>query len=268
MDKKLMEMSLEKKIGYAQEIIRQALDKYQKTALAWTGGKDSTLLLWLVREVCLQDHRNLPSIIFINEGDTFEEILEFIDEVSKRWDFEVIELKNEDVLKQVSQIGDIVKVEKLNEVNRGELESLGFYEEEFPFEPESFVGNHLMKTLPLKLFIEDNGIEALFIAIRWDEQEARKNEEYFSEREDPYHIRVHPILHFTERDVWNTILKYGIPFNSLYAQGYRSLGAKSTTFKVADIPAWEQDLENTSERAGRAQNKEAIMQRLRALGYM
>ncbi|MFQ5838594.1 MAG: phosphoadenosine phosphosulfate reductase, partial [Thermoplasmata archaeon] len=32
-------------------------------------------------------------------------------------------------------------------------------------------------------------------------------------------------------------------------------------------PAWEQDLEASSERAGRAQDKEEIMERLRALGY-
>ena len=268
MDEKLQKLPLYEKVSYAQDIIRKALDRYRNATLAWTGGKDSTLLLWLVREVCLQNKKDLPAIVFINEGDVFEEILEFVEEVSKKWNLEVIELKNEDVLKQVSKVGDIVKVELLNEVNRKELESLGFNEKEFPFEPESFVGNHLMKTLTLKMFIEENNIQALFTAIRWDEQEARKGEDFFSERENPRHVRVHPILHFTERDVWNAIMQYEIPYCSLYAQGYRSLGAKSTTFKVADIPAWEQDLENTPERAGRAQNKEAIMERLRALGYM
>ena len=268
MDEKLQNLSLLEKISYAQDIIRRTLDRYQKSALAWTGGKDSTLLLWLVRDVCLHGKKDLPAIIFINEGDVFKEILDFVERVSKNWNLEVIELKNEDVLKQVNKVGDMVRVELLNEVNRKELESLGFNEKEFPFEPESFVGNHLMKTLPLKRFIEENNIQVLFTAIRWDEQEARRDEAFFSERENPRHIRVHPILHFTERDVWNAIIQYEIPYCSLYAQGYRSLGARSTTLKVADVPAWEQDLENTPERAGRAQNKEAIMERLRALGYM
>ena len=38
--------------------------------------------------------------------------------------------------------------------------------------------------------------------------------------------------------------------------------------KESDIPAWEQDLENTEERAGRRQDKEEAMARLRMLGYM
>ena len=32
--------------------------------------------------------------------------------------------------------------------------------------------------------------------------------------------------------------------------------------------AWEQDLENTTERGGRGQGKEAVMEKLRDLGYM
>jgi 3'-phosphoadenosine 5'-phosphosulfate sulfotransferase (PAPS reductase)/FAD synthetase len=62
--------------------------------------------------------------------------------------------------------------------------------------------------------------------------------------------------------------KKNIPVNKLYAEGYRSLGAKNTTRKVGDKPAWEQDLRNAKERAGRVQDKEEIMKRLRDLGYM
>ncbi len=41
-----------------------------------------------------------------------------------------------------------------------------------------------------------------------------------------------------------------------------------TTIKPEDKPAWEQDLESTTERVGRRQDKEQIMKRLRDLGYM
>jgi phosphoadenosine phosphosulfate reductase len=46
------------------------------------------------------------------------------------------------------------------------------------------------------------------------------------------------------------------------------LGAKTTSIKSVETPAWEQDLENTEERAGRRQDKEEAMERLRKLGYM
>ena len=40
------------------------------------------------------------------------------------------------------------------------------------------------------------------------------------------------------------------------------------TRPTGDKPAWEQDLENTPERVGRAQDKEGIMELLRRYGYM
>jgi phosphoadenosine phosphosulfate reductase len=41
-----------------------------------------------------------------------------------------------------------------------------------------------------------------------------------------------------------------------------------STDKSAQEPAWLQDMANTTERAGRAQDKEDLMERLRDLGYM
>lgn len=77
-----------------------------------------------------------------------------------------------------------------------------------------------------------------------------------------------PILHFTERDVWDAHFACDIPICSLYQQGYRSLGARVSTTKSGDAPACEQDLENTTERGGRRQDKEELMEKLRQLGYM
>ncbi len=270
MDEKLMNLPLEKKVEKAEEVIKEAYEKFEpeEMAIAFTGGKDSTLLLWLVKRVCDKNNYEMPNVMFINEGDVFEEIWDFVFDLSEKWGFELKIAENVDVLRLVKKIGDPVKVRELNEFNRQELKKIGFQGDEFPFEPESFVGNHLMKTVAMKMFIIDNGIKALFTGIRWDEQEARRNETYFSPRDDPEHTRIHPILHFTEKDVWDATFKYKIPFNKLYAEGYRSLGAKSTTKKIDDRPAWEQDLEKVPERAGRRQDKEGIMKRLRDLGYM
>ena len=41
-----------------------------------------------------------------------------------------------------------------------------------------------------------------------------------------------------------------------------------STEKTTEEPAWLQNLEDTTERAGRAQDKEDLMERLRDLGYM
>lgn len=85
----------------------------------------------------------------------------------------------------------------------------------------------------------------------------------------PEHTRIRPILHFTEKDLWDTYAAFKIPYCVLYERGYRSLGAKTTShISIEGVPAWEQDLENTEERAGRRQDKEKAMERMRKLGYM
>ncbi len=265
--------SLKEKVEKAKEVIRAAYERFphDKIVLAWTGGKDSTLILWLILKVCKESGSSFPKTMFINEGDIFPETLDFVKKWAKEWNVDVDFVQNDNVLEQVKKLGDPVYVDKLDRRNKRALERLGFKEKSFPFEPESLVGNHLMKTVAMNIYLEKVKAEALITGIRWDEQEARADETYFSPRSavgGPKHVRVHPILHFREKDVWEVTHREKIPYVKLYEDGYRSLGAKVTTIKPEDKPAWEQDLESTTERVGRRQDKEQIMKRLRDLGYM
>lgn len=266
----LWNLSIECKIKQSEKIIEQAFKKYNnnKLAIAFTGGKDSTLLLWLVKKYCDKKNIEIPRLMFIDEGDVFEEVIKFSNKLAKKWNLDMTTVRNDDVIKQVKKIGDMVEVTKLNENNQKEIKRLGYKGKKFPFEPESFVGNHLMKTVAMNNFIITNNMDAIFTGIRWDEQDARADETFLSSRKEPDHMRIQPILHFRENDIWRAIKKYNIPMNILYKKGYRSLGARCTTTKINDKPAWEQDLKNTVERAGRRQDKEKMMKKLRALGYM
>lgn len=267
--------TLVKKTQDSKKVIRDAFRKFkpEELGITWTGGKDSTLVLWLIRQVCQEDGIPMPLVFTIDEYDTFDEIEGFIDKYKKEWNLNLVICCNDDAIKAAGgQLGALVQVKDLNERNRQEVARIGYEEGEFAFEAESYVGNHLMKTVPFNLFLEEYKIKAVFQGLRWDEQVARARDEYFTYRQpgelSPGHTRINPILHFTERDVWNTARTFKIPHNELYTQGYRSLGAKSTSKRFADIPAWEQDLENTGERDGRRQDKEEAMEKLRRLGYM
>jgi len=265
---------IEKAKGVIREAFGQA--RPEEIAVTWTGGKDSdsTTDLWLVRQVCLEENYHLPHIITIDEGDAFPEITDFLIRISQKWHIDLKWLCNFDVLAAcLSHLGNTVQVKRLNERNQAELKRIDFTEDSFVFEAESYAGNHLMKTVVLNQFIENNNIKMVFTAIRRDEQSARKKDDYFTQKPGGYlmpeHTRVTPILDFTERDIWNNIQLHRLPYCSLYEIGYRSLGARSTSnVAEAGIPAWKQDLENTVERAGRRQDKEKAMERLRNLGYM
>ncbi len=258
------------KAALSQAVLLEAMRKHgDGFRLAWTGAKDSTLVLWLARRACLAARRPMPEVLTIDEGDGFPEVAAFRERVAREWGLSVTVVRNEEILGRGVRLGDYVAVADLSPALRAELSRLGFTAPGFPFDPESPVGNQLMKVAPLNAFLRGAGVSALATAIRWDEHPARSGEDYESPRETPPHVRCHPILHFRECDVWEITLGEGIPFCELYTLGYRSLGTRSGTVPVGDRPAWEQDLtDRTAERAGRDPGKEAAMDRLRSLGYM
>jgi phosphoadenosine phosphosulfate reductase len=298
--------ALEDKIEKAIDVVATGLEEYENPAIMWTGGKDSTLTLYFVKEVADQYGYDLPPAVFIDHYQHFEELLEFVDRWAEEWDLDVIFARNEDVGEYVEEggldPGDDIEIDALDEHNRRHVREILEYEEEtFPFLLDTYVGNHLLKTVALNDALEEHDIDGVVSGIRWDEQEARADETFFSPRHDPDiyppHDRIQPILQFDEADVWDAFWYYvvpesvpdfpddgyvpaayddlpngltheDIPISPKYFEGFRSLGSEVSTTKAEQEPAWLQDLENTTERAGRAQDKEDLMERLRDLGYM
>jgi len=298
--------TLEAKIEKAVEVTRRGLEEYENPAVMWTGGKDSTLTLYFVREVATEFGYEMPPAIFIDHFQHFDDLLDFVHRWADAWDVDVYMARNEDVGEYVDanglEPGDDIPVADLNEQNDHHIRNILEYEEEtFPFLLDTYVGNHLLKTVALNNALEDHDIDGVISGVRWDEQEARADETFFSPRHDPDiyppHDRIQPILQFAERDVWDAFWHYVVPesvsdfpeegyvpqsFDDLpnglghedipvspkYFEGFRSLGSQVSTEKSDPEPAWLQDLEETVERAGRAQDKEDLMERLRDLGYM
>jgi hypothetical protein len=73
---------LDKIIDDAKKVIREALKRYkpEEIAITWTGGKDSTMVLWLFRQVCKEDGIDLPAVFSIDEFDHFDEVHDFIED--------------------------------------------------------------------------------------------------------------------------------------------------------------------------------------------
>ena len=79
MNERLMNLSLDDKVEKSKEIILEAIERFgeEKTAVAWTSGKDSTVLLNLIREV-YNDHVPI-SVFFVDTGKHFDEVYRFRD---------------------------------------------------------------------------------------------------------------------------------------------------------------------------------------------
>ncbi len=286
------------KIRAGEEVVKQALEKYdsEEVLIGFTGGKDSTLTAWIVKRVCEEQGFEKPDFMFVDHGQHFDELEDYVRRLADDWGFGVTVSKNEDLIEKAENPGDKVPVEELNERNQKEAERVGDYEE-VPWLMDTEAGNHLLKTVPMNELLENRGIRAVINGVRWDEHESRGDEDFYSPRTDPDHIRVHPILQLDERDVWDVswfhmvpdvtgvdinsypemeedlpegYSKEELPISPKYWKGFRSLGSEVSTDKREEKPAWLQDVENTKERAGRAQNKDdkEIMDKLRKLGYM
>jgi len=224
-------MNLNKKIETARKIIRQASKKWKPSqiAVAWTGGKDSTVLLHLVRE---EFGGKVPFKIFFNDSTLeFKEIYDFVKKLKKEWKLNLLWIKHlpED-LEAYSKATDnemkmeIMRIAKINAIN---------------------------------FALAEYKIKAFMSGIRLDEHKARSTETYFSKRST--HTRVHPILDFILDDIWKYIKKFDVPYVNLYDKGYKSLGEAPFTKPVKN--------KNAPERAGREATKEKTMERLRKLGY-
>ncbi len=219
--------TFEAKVAKSQSILKEALDRFgDKMALAWTGGKDSTTALHLLKEV--GGGRVPIPVLNIDTSAKFKEIYEFRDRLALEWDLDLRIVRNEEALKTI-------------EIAKDKAECC-----------------FRLKTEMIAASIKKYGWQALITGMRWDEQPDRERETYFSPRETPPHTRVHPILHFTEMDIWRYIKANNVPFCSLYKKGYRSLGCE---------PCTQRGRAGGPERAGRDQQKEEIMRRLRDMGY-
>ncbi|MDG6929746.1 MAG: phosphoadenosine phosphosulfate reductase family protein [Nitrososphaerota archaeon] len=259
-------LSLNAKVAISKIVVKDALERFRRPFVVWSAGKDSMVVLHIVKAVVEEMGTNMPPALFIDHGQHYDETYRMIEEISKQWNFRVISAKNEDAISKARD--GKVYVKELSEENKREARRIGFTGEYFEYSLETDVGNHIFKTVAMNDTIRKYRIDALFTGIRWDENPARSREVFISPREEPAHVRVHPILPFTERNIWDYTFKNNLPIHPLYKEGYRSIDGKYDSKKVGDKPAWEQDLEHTRERAGRSQDKEGMMERLREFGYM
>jgi len=254
-------------------ILREAYNQFDRVAALWSVGKDSTALLHLCRKAFFG---RIPfPVIHIDTSYKFREMYEFRDKCVEDWGLDLIVAQNKAALAAgMGPHGD------------SKLECCT-----------------ALKTEALKQCIAEHGFEALLLGIRRDEHGIRAKERHFSPRDEQFrwnyedqppelwdqyttqtdeefHLRVHPLLDWREVDVWRYVRREGLLVNPLYfarnGKRYRSLGCETCCSPVEsnastlDEIIAEIETGKTAERAGRAQDKEDAytMQKLRSLGYM
>jgi sulfate adenylyltransferase subunit 2 len=280
-------------------VLREAYANFKSLCMLWSIGKDSTVLLWLARKAFF-GHVPFP-LVHIDTSYKIPEMITYRDRLALEWQLTMIVGQNEEALRtgQTFPRGAVdrltccrlLKTDALKHTLSGAWPrrrlNLQTGQYEIDRNPEPFTG--------------------VIVGLRADEEGSRSKERYFSPRnqrstwdigEQPpefwnqyktdfapgTHVRVHPLLDWTEVNVWEYIERESIPTVSLYYAGeggtrYRSLGCGPCTQAVASNAATVGEIlvelrtgkfAHVAERAGRAQDKEdgGGLETLRRDGYM
>jgi sulfate adenylyltransferase subunit 2 len=257
-------------------ILREAFNKFEKLAMLWSIGKDSTVLLWLARKAFF-GHVPFP-LVHVDTTYKIPSMIEYRDRLVRDWNLRLIVGKNEQALvgKAIYPLGNATRVQCCQS----------------------------LKSDALKQVLDEHGFTGVIVGVRRDEEPTRAKERYFSPRDknmewnvedqppelwDQFktdfqpgtHVRVHPLLHWTEVNIWEYIQRENIPVIPLYfangkGERYRSLGCAPCTFPIKSNAKTVREIieelrhTNTAERSGRAQDKESedAFEKLRRDGYM
>lgn len=291
--------NLDKLESQSVYILREAYREFKNICMLWSIGKDSTVLLWLTRKAFF-GHVPIP-LVHIDTHYKIPEMIEYRDKLALEWKLNMIYGENKTALEQKQTFPD-GNVDRITCCKYLKTEAL----------KKTLSGEWVRYKLDhqKKRYMEDENKEpytGVIVGVRADEEGSRSKERYFSPRdrdsewdvgEQPpefwnqfktdfapgTHVRVHPLLDWTEVNIWEYIDRENIPVVPLYfnrgdGKRYRSLGCypctKPVDSKAKTVKEIIEELKsgkfaNIAERSGRDQDKEdgGGLERLRRDGYM
>ena len=280
-------------------ILREAYSQFKNLGMLWSIGKDSTVLLWLARKAFF-GHVPMP-LIHVDTHYKIPEMIEYRDRFSKEWKLDMIYGENKEALenKQTFPDGNVSRITCCKNLKADALKNtLNGAWPRYRMNHDS--GNY-------ELDENREAFTGVIVGVRADEEGSRSKERYFSPRNEENtwdfgdqppefwnqyktdfapgtHLRIHPLLDWTELDIWEYILRENIPIVSLYfdqgnGKRYRSLGCYPCTSPVESTAKTVSEIveelktgkfADIAERSGREQDKEdgGGLEELRKEGYM
>jgi sulfate adenylyltransferase subunit 2 len=287
-------------------ILREAYKHFERMCMLWSIGKDSTVLLWLARKAFF-GHVPFP-LVHIDTSFKLPEMIEYRDKLALEYRLQMVVGQAHDAIETKRTFPD---TQHLPDGHPDKLTR----EDCCMVLKKDALRFTLSGKWPRKRMNLDTGkyqvdpdrepYTGIIVGARADEEGSRSKERYFSPRDHNSdwdvgdqppefwnqfktdfaagtHVRIHPLLDWTELNIWEYIEREKIPTVSLYYdQGdgtrYRSLGCgpcqtpiNSTAKNVDDILVELRTgkLKNIAERSGRLQDGKHGLEELRRKGYM
>lgn len=231
-------LPLEEKIRLTNRRIEEWYEYYgSKVYVSFSGGKDSTVLLHLVRQL----HPEVPAV-FSNTGLEYPEIVDFVKktenvvllrpkksflEVIKEYGFPIISKEQSQYIYQYRT----TKSEKTkntringNKSGRGKISKKWHKLITAPFKVSDKCCYHLKKA-PFKKYEKESG-RVPYIGEMAEESSLRtqKYQKYGCNAFSCDRPISRPMMFWTEKDIWEYLKLYNIPYSSIYDMGYTRTG--------------------------------------------
>jgi phosphoadenosine phosphosulfate reductase len=200
MNRELETQSAEKRVAWALESFSGRI------VMTSSFGAQSAVCLHLVTQQC----PNIP-VVLIDTGYLFPETYQFIDELSER-----LSLNLRIYRAPLSAAWQEARYGKLWEQG---LDGLERY-------------NHLNKVEPMQRALRDLGAGAWISGLRRQQAKSRQHLDVLLLRNG--RCKIHPIIDWTDRDIYRYLSKHALPYHPLWEQGYVSIGDVHTTRRLVD----------------------------------
>lgn len=211
----------EEKLMETQSLIAHNIHTHKNPAVAWSGGKDSTLVLWL----CLQLKPDIR-VIFENTGVEYPETIQFTKYVLDNWHLRLTVMKPKITFWEI--------VNKFGFSNGKQSKGHGHGS------PCCLA----LKEKPMLQFINNFKIDAMFTGITAVESRQRQMSAqrlgscYYAKSQGCQ--KVNPILWWTDDEVWQYHEKMNIPSNAIYhVGGYRKGSERCGCMPCTAYKNWE-----------------------------
>ncbi|MCP5420593.1 MAG: phosphoadenylyl-sulfate reductase [Gammaproteobacteria bacterium] len=150
-------------------------------------------------------------VILVDTGYLFPETYRFIDELSERLKLNLKVYRAElSPAEQESRYGRLWE--------KG-LEGIEFY-------------NRINKVEPMQRALEELGARAWIAGLRRQQAKSRRDLDILIHRNGRY--KFHPIIDWSDRDVYRYLTHYDLPYHPLWHEGYVSIGDVHTTSRLED----------------------------------
>jgi len=239
-------LPLAQKIVLSQQRIKQWYSHYQGDVyVSFSGGKDSTVLLHLVRQI----YPKVPAV-FIDTGLEYPEIREFVKtidnvvwvkpkvnfrDVLDKYGFPIISKENAQKIAEIRNTSSEKLKEKRmygDDKGNGKLANKWRYVINAPFKVSDRCC-HIMKKSPIKTYEHKTGNKPYVGTMAVDS--SLRNTSYLQHgcnSFDGNRPMSTPIAFWRERDIWQYIDELELPYSKIYDMGYERTGCMFCMFGV------------------------------------